>query len=95
MTASSGGHRSPSWTSHAIQSILAVTPQPFIASSIHGFDSINRKEKRMEKPTTTAVTLTVTMGAVMGMGIRMNNGPGARMGMGGYGGIRVCLESPW
>ncbi|XP_015962914.1 clathrin interactor EPSIN 3 isoform X2 [Arachis duranensis] len=32
------------------------------------FDSINRKEKRMEKPTTTAVTSTVTMGKAMGAG---------------------------
>ncbi|CAL0320688.1 unnamed protein product [Lupinus luteus] len=32
------------------------------------FDAINRKEKRMEKPTTTAVTSTVTMGKAMGSG---------------------------
>ncbi|XP_057732180.1 clathrin interactor EPSIN 3 [Arachis stenosperma] len=32
------------------------------------FASINRKEKRMEKPTTTAVTSTVTMGKAMGSG---------------------------
>ncbi|XP_019428520.1 PREDICTED: clathrin interactor EPSIN 3-like isoform X1 [Lupinus angustifolius] len=30
------------------------------------FDAINRKEKRMEKPTTTAVTSTITMGKAMG-----------------------------
>ncbi|KAK7272859.1 hypothetical protein RIF29_13899 [Crotalaria pallida] len=32
------------------------------------FESINRKEKRMEKPTTQAVTSTVTMGKAMGSG---------------------------
>ncbi|KAE9615620.1 hypothetical protein Lalb_Chr04g0257281 [Lupinus albus] len=32
------------------------------------FDSINRKEKRMEKPTVQAVTSTVTMGKAMGSG---------------------------
>ncbi|KAE9589311.1 hypothetical protein Lalb_Chr21g0307671 [Lupinus albus] len=32
------------------------------------FDAINRKEKRMEKRTTTAVTSTVTMGKAMGSG---------------------------
>ncbi|XP_022992065.1 clathrin interactor EPSIN 3-like [Cucurbita maxima] len=32
------------------------------------FDAINRKEKRMEKPTTTAVTSTITMGKAMGSG---------------------------
>lgn len=32
------------------------------------FDAINRKEKRMEKPTTTTVTSTVTMGKAMGSG---------------------------
>ncbi|XWS35258.1 hypothetical protein CRYUN_Cryun21dG0110700 [Craigia yunnanensis] len=32
------------------------------------FDAINRKEKRMEKPTPTAVTSTVTMGKAMGSG---------------------------
>ncbi|KAF2300124.1 hypothetical protein GH714_009270 [Hevea brasiliensis] len=32
------------------------------------FDAINRKEKRMEKPTTAAVTSTVTMGKAMGSG---------------------------
>ncbi|XP_019430829.1 PREDICTED: clathrin interactor EPSIN 2 isoform X1 [Lupinus angustifolius] len=32
------------------------------------FDSINRKEKRMEKPTIQAVTSTITMGKAMGSG---------------------------
>ncbi|KAK6914413.1 ENTH domain, partial [Dillenia turbinata] len=32
------------------------------------FESINRKEKRMEKPTTTVVTSTITMGKAMGTG---------------------------
>uniref|UniRef100_A0A0V0IVN3 Putative clathrin interactor EPSIN 2-like n=1 Tax=Solanum chacoense TaxID=4108 RepID=A0A0V0IVN3_SOLCH len=32
------------------------------------FDAINRKEKRMEKPSITAVTSTVTMGKAMGSG---------------------------
>ncbi|KAL6526693.1 hypothetical protein OROGR_015783 [Orobanche gracilis] len=32
------------------------------------FDAINRKEKRMEKPTTATVTSTVTMGKAMGSG---------------------------
>ncbi|KAK6930610.1 ENTH domain, partial [Dillenia turbinata] len=32
------------------------------------FESINRKEKRMEKPTTTTVTSTITMGKAMGTG---------------------------
>lgn len=32
------------------------------------FDAINRKEKRMEKPTNTTVTSTVIMGKAMGSG---------------------------
>ncbi|KAL3829236.1 hypothetical protein ACJIZ3_018038 [Penstemon smallii] len=35
------------------------------------FDAINRKDKRMEKPTTTAVTSTITMGKAMGSGSGM------------------------
>ncbi|XP_020220042.1 clathrin interactor EPSIN 2 [Cajanus cajan] len=35
------------------------------------FDAINRKEKRMEKPTTQAVTSTITMGKAMGSGSGM------------------------
>ncbi|TKY50546.1 Clathrin interactor EPSIN 3 [Spatholobus suberectus] len=60
------------------------------------FDAINRKEKRMEKPTTTTVTSTVTMGKAMGSGSGMGRagagalrppsnpmmGMGAGMGMG-------------
>ncbi|XP_051149928.1 clathrin interactor EPSIN 2-like [Andrographis paniculata] len=65
------------------------------------FDAINRKEKRMEKPSST-VTSTVTMGKAMGSGSglgqpstgalrplpnsMMNSaGPGAGIGMVGYG----------
>ncbi|PIN21712.1 Equilibrative nucleoside transporter protein [Handroanthus impetiginosus] len=35
------------------------------------FDAINRKERRMEKPTTNTVTSTVTMGKAMGAGSGM------------------------
>ncbi|TKY64749.1 Clathrin interactor EPSIN 3 [Spatholobus suberectus] len=42
------------------------------------FEAINRKEKRMEKPTTQAVTSTVTMGKAMGSGSGMGRaGAGA------------------
>ncbi|CAJ1977807.1 unnamed protein product [Sphenostylis stenocarpa] len=64
------------------------------------FDAINRKEKRMEKPTTTSVTSTVTMGKAMGSGSGMgrvgvgalrpppsNPMMGMGMGMRGYGGM--------
>ncbi|KAG5002404.1 hypothetical protein JHK87_023476 [Glycine soja] len=44
------------------------------------FEAINRKEKRMEKPTTTAVTSTVTMGKAMGSG--------SGMGRSGAGSLR-------
>ncbi|XP_073142348.1 clathrin interactor EPSIN 3-like isoform X2 [Henckelia pumila] len=44
------------------------------------FDSINRKEKRMEKPTTVPVTSTVTMGKAMGSG--------SGMGRAGASGLR-------
>ncbi|KAL4330227.1 hypothetical protein AHAS_Ahas13G0379000 [Arachis hypogaea] len=81
MIASSGGRCNPSWTLHALPSIPAVTPQPFITSSIHCFDSINRKEKRMETPTTIAVTSTVTMGKVMGAG--------SGIGQAGVGALRT------
>ncbi|XP_028759763.1 clathrin interactor EPSIN 3 [Neltuma alba] len=60
------------------------------------FDAINRKEKRMEKPTTTTVTSTVNMGKAMGSGSGIGRagagalrapanammGSGAGMGMG-------------
>ncbi|XP_019429566.1 PREDICTED: clathrin interactor EPSIN 3-like isoform X2 [Lupinus angustifolius] len=56
------------------------------------FESINRKEKRMEKPTTQAVTSTVTMGQAMGSGsgigragagaIRSSPNPSSNMGSG-------------
>ncbi|BAT93522.1 hypothetical protein LR48_Vigan02g275400 [Vigna angularis] len=63
------------------------------------FDAINRKEKRMEKPT-TSVTSTVTMGKAMGSGSGMGRiGSGALrpptsnplmgMGMGSYGGMKA------
>ncbi|XP_061360191.1 clathrin interactor EPSIN 2-like [Gastrolobium bilobum] len=61
------------------------------------FDAINRKDKRMEKPTTTPVTSTVTMGKAMGSGSGIGRaGAGALrpmgMGMGGgYGGINVPM----
>ncbi|ESW11115.1 hypothetical protein PHAVU_008G003100 [Phaseolus vulgaris] len=42
------------------------------------FEAINRKEKRMEKPTTAAVTSTITMGKAMGSGSGMGRaGAGA------------------
>ncbi|KAL2571248.1 hypothetical protein AAZV13_18G240400 [Glycine max] len=44
------------------------------------FEAINRREKRMEKPTTTAVTSTVTMGKAMGSG--------SGMGRSGAGSLR-------
>uniref|UniRef100_A0A2P2MFY9 Epsin-2 n=1 Tax=Rhizophora mucronata TaxID=61149 RepID=A0A2P2MFY9_RHIMU len=44
------------------------------------FDAINRKEKRMEKPTTSAVTSTITMGKAMGSG--------SGIGRAGAGGLR-------
>uniref|UniRef100_K7LM85 ENTH domain-containing protein n=1 Tax=Glycine max TaxID=3847 RepID=K7LM85_SOYBN len=44
------------------------------------FDAINRREKRMEKPTTTTVTSTVTMGKAMGSG--------SGMGRAGVGALR-------
>ncbi|CAN1732060.1 Clathrin interactor EPSIN 2 [Linum perenne] len=65
------------------------------------FDAINRKEKRMEKPTTTTATSTVTMGKAMGSGSGMGRAgatavrpatnlmtgpPGGGMGMGGVPG---------
>lgn len=58
------------------------------------FDAINRKEKRMEKPSTAPVTSTVTMGKAMGSGsgigragagaLRPSSNPmvGSGMGMG-------------
>ncbi|KAK6122885.1 hypothetical protein DH2020_043351 [Rehmannia glutinosa] len=55
------------------------------------FDAINRKEKRMEKPTTAAVTSTITMGKAMGSGSGMGRAgatvlrpppPNAMMGSG-------------
>ncbi|GER41649.1 ENTH/VHS family protein [Striga asiatica] len=56
------------------------------------FDAINRKEKRMEKPTAAAVTSTVTMGKAMGSGsgigragataLRPSANPMMGMGMG-------------
>ncbi|XP_004489132.1 clathrin interactor EPSIN 2 [Cicer arietinum] len=60
------------------------------------FESINRKEKRMEKPTTAPVTSTVNMGKAMGSGSGIGRagagalrpqqntmmGPGMGMGMG-------------
>ncbi|OIW06859.1 hypothetical protein TanjilG_18241 [Lupinus angustifolius] len=62
------------------------------------FDAINRKEKRMEKPTTTAVTSTVTMGKAMGSGSGIGRaGAGALrpspnpMGMQSYGGMNVPM----
>ncbi|KAH1140731.1 hypothetical protein GYH30_029551 [Glycine max] len=44
------------------------------------FDAINRREKRMEKPTTTTVASTVTMGKAMGSG--------SGMGRAGVGALR-------
>ncbi|CAL0314599.1 unnamed protein product [Lupinus luteus] len=71
------------------------------------FESINRKEKRMEKPTTHAVTSTVTMGKAMGSGSGIGRsgagairpppnpvmGPNMGMGngMGGYGGMNPSI----
>ncbi|KAH7833245.1 hypothetical protein Vadar_004438 [Vaccinium darrowii] len=65
------------------------------------FDAINRKEKRMEKPTNTPVTSTINMGKAMGSGSGMGraaasslrpppnpmvgSGMGMGMGMGGPG----------
>ncbi|CAN0858086.1 Pentatricopeptide repeat-containing protein At4g02750 [Linum grandiflorum] len=54
------------------------------------FDAINRKEKRMEKPSTTTVASTVTMGKAMGSGSGMGRAgatamrpaPNPMMGMG-------------
>ncbi|KAL5537946.1 hypothetical protein UlMin_046062 [Ulmus minor] len=65
------------------------------------FDAINRKEKRLEKPTATPVTSTVTMGKAMGSGSGIGRasagalrpspnmmGSGMGMGMGmGMGGV--------
>ncbi|XP_043811746.1 clathrin interactor EPSIN 2 isoform X3 [Manihot esculenta] len=48
------------------------------------FDAINRKEKRMEKPTTAAVTSTVTMGKAMGSG--------SGMGRAGAGALRASVN---
>ncbi|KAL7081514.1 hypothetical protein ACP275_14G044300 [Erythranthe tilingii] len=50
------------------------------------FDSINRREKRMEKPTTAAVTSTVTMGKAMGSG--------SGIGRAGAGAIRTAPPNP-
>ncbi|XP_028106216.1 clathrin interactor EPSIN 3 isoform X3 [Camellia sinensis] len=71
------------------------------------FDALNRKEKRMEKPTTATVTSTVTMGKAMGSGsgigragagaIRpppnsmMGSGMGMGMGMGGAPGAAMGM----
>ncbi|CAN1171942.1 Clathrin interactor EPSIN 2 [Linum perenne] len=71
------------------------------------FDAINRKEKRMSKPTTTNVTSTITMGKAMGSGsgvgragatsIRpqqpsnMMMNPGGGMGMGGVPGSNMGM----
>jgi len=67
------------------------------------FDAINRKEKRMEKPTTTSVTSTVTMGKAMGSGSGMgrvgsgalrpptSNPLGMGMGMRSYGGMNMSM----
>ncbi|CAH9108862.1 unnamed protein product [Cuscuta europaea] len=62
------------------------------------FDAINRKEKRMEKPTTSTMTSTITMGKAMGSGsgmgrasvgggLRPSQNPmvGSGMGLGGPG----------
>ncbi|KAL2563677.1 hypothetical protein AAZV13_20G204900 [Glycine max] len=65
------------------------------------FDAINRREKRMEKPTTTTVTSTVTMGKAMGSGsgmgragvgaLRPPSNPMMGMGMGSYGGVNAPM----
>lgn len=63
------------------------------------FEALNRKEKRMEKPSQAAITSTITMGKAMGSGsgigragasaLRppLNPTVGSGMGMGGYGGM--------
>lgn len=73
------------------------------------FDAINRKEKRMEKPTTTPVMSTVTMGKAMGSGSGIGRagagafrpqqnpmvGPGMGMGMGmGGPGSGMAMGGP-
>lgn len=62
------------------------------------FDAINRKEKRLEKPTTSTLTSTVTMGKAMGSGSGMGRagalrpaqnptvGIGSGLGQGNQGG---------
>nr|KYP65063.1 Epsin-2 [Cajanus cajan] len=70
------------------------------------FDAINRKEKRMEKPTTQAVTSTITMGKAMGSGSGMgrtgagslrppqNTMMGSGMGMGVGMGMGYQMQPP-
>lgn len=72
------------------------------------FDAINRREKRMEKPTTSAVTSTITMGKAMGLGSGMGRagagalgpppnsmvGPGMGMAVGGGGGYGGGVNRP-
>ncbi|XP_027348930.1 clathrin interactor EPSIN 2-like isoform X2 [Abrus precatorius] len=69
------------------------------------FEAINRKEKRMEKPTTTTVTSTITMGKAMGSGSGMGRagagalrppanpmmGSGMGMGMGNGSGVGMGM----
>ncbi|KAI9115090.1 hypothetical protein K1719_014103 [Acacia pycnantha] len=71
------------------------------------FDAINRKEKRMEKPTITTVTSTVNMGKAMGSGSgigragagalrtppnsMMGSGMGMGMGMGNAPGVGMGM----
>ncbi|KAL2323816.1 hypothetical protein Fmac_022874 [Flemingia macrophylla] len=65
------------------------------------FDAINRKEKRMEKLTTTMATSTVTMGKAMGSGsgmgrasagaLRPSPNPMMGVGMGGYRGMNAPM----
>lgn len=70
------------------------------------FDAINRREKRMEKPTTSSVTSTITMGKAMGSGSGIgragagalrptaNSMMGSGMGMGGGGGYGGGMNQP-
>ncbi|BAT82952.1 Clathrin interactor EPSIN 3 EPSIN-related 3 [Vigna angularis] len=71
------------------------------------FEAINRKEKRMEKPTTAAVTSTITMGKAMGSGsgmgragagvlrapsnLMMGSGMGMGVGMGNGPGVGMGM----
>ncbi|XP_027367679.1 clathrin interactor EPSIN 2 isoform X2 [Abrus precatorius] len=65
------------------------------------FDAINRKEKRMEKPTTTMAMSTVTMGKAMGSGsgigragagaLRTPSNPIMGMDMRGHGSMNVPM----